>query len=41
LIAKENPKMTMQEFDEMLAAKQMPENKEFKTIANRSTLEKD
>lgn len=41
LLAKESPQLTMKEFDDMLSAKSMPENKEFKVIWNRSTLEKD
>jgi hypothetical protein len=41
LIAKENPKLTMQQFDEMFDTTKVPENKAFTTLGNRSTFEKD
>lgn len=41
MIAKGNPKMTMKDLDDMLTPDSIPENKAFKTIGNRTTLEKD
>ena len=41
MIAKQDPKMTMKQLDDMLTSDVIPENKSFKTIGNRTTFNKD